>query len=524
MTHVQRAFAVFLLGGVLTFNAAAQEAGRVILSIGDVSIRRGADTRPAAIGSTLQNGDTLRVGAASNAQVRFIDEAVVALRPGTEFTVDDYNWPGAANGLERAFFSLLKGGMRTVTGVIGKASQQNYRVTTPTSTIGIRGTNFNLVQCDAECANRDGTTARSGTYGGIFDGKIGVFNQAGERIFGVEEFFYVASLTALAEPLIGPPPFLGDRLVGSSRRKGEKGTETSEEMAQSGVNADSRPLSSPAPTPPQTFVATEVFNTSGDRTALNTPFTHVVVVSHAEFTSSNVASGVAGVNAANMVFSGSGATQTLVSVTAFPNAAVDQEGGFGYVGPSGTDMVGYGAAVNAHWGRWIDGVVDDSTQPSGLLTPVGGVHYLYSDQITPAEVIAAKSGAFNYNVLIGGTNPTDNSGNIGFFSGGSVNVNFTNRTAALNANWSVASSAYSVSGLSGPIQIFPGIAASIEINGNNVGSCVGPCGGAPGAIQEVKSNGVFLGPTGNHLPMSIASRNGTQTTSQVQLFYCPSCP
>ena len=172
MHDAKRFFACLLLVLGWAAGAAAQEAGRVILSIGEVTIQRGGSVAPAPVGSSLANGDTIRVGAASNAQVRFVDEAIVALRPGTEFRVDDYNWPGAAGGLERAFFSLLKGGLRTVTGVIGKASQQNYRVTTPTSTIGIRGTNFNLVHCDAECLNRDGSAARGGTYGGIFDGRI----------------------------------------------------------------------------------------------------------------------------------------------------------------------------------------------------------------------------------------------------------------------------------------------------------------------------------------------------------------
>ncbi|MFY9315698.1 MAG: FecR family protein [Burkholderiales bacterium] len=530
MSAAQRILACLLLlaGG----SAGAQEAGRVILSIGEVTIQRGAAVSAAPVGSVLNNGDTIRVGAASNAQVRFVDEAIIALRPGTEFKVDDYNWPGAASGVERAFFSLLKGGLRTVTGAIGKTNQQNYRVTTPTATIGIRGTNFNLVHCDAECQNRDGSAARGGTYGGIFDGRIGVANQAGEAVFGVDEFFHVASLTSLPERLIGPPPFLGDRLAGATRRKGEKGTESSETMAKSGVNADSRPLAAPAPVPPQAFVVTENFNESGQRSVVSTTFAHVVIPAHSEF-NGNAATDVLGANVVDMVFAGSGASQTLVSVIARPNAAVDQEGGQGSVGPSGTDMVGYGAAVNAHWGRWIDGKVDASEVPGGFFVPPTGVHYLYSDQITPAEVIAAKTGQFSYNVSVGGTNPTDNSGNIGTFGGGSVSVNFTYRNAALNASWTVGSSTYSVSGvagatpsgLSGPVKIFPGIAAGVEMSGSNVGSCSGPCGGvSPGPIQKVEANGVFLGPTGNHLPVSIGSQNGTQTTSQVRLFFCPTCP
>ena len=522
MNQLLRAFAFFAALGCAAV-AAAPEAGRVILSIGEVTIQRGSATAPAAVGSVLNNGDTIRVGAASNAQVRFVDEAIIAFRPGTEFKVDDYNWPGAANGLERAFFSLLKGGLRTVTGTIGKANQQNYRVTTPTAALGIRGTNFNLVHCDADCQNRDGSPARPGTYGGVFDGRIGVGNQAGEVVFGANEFFHVAGANSAAERLIGPPPFLGDRLAGATRRKGQKGTESSEQMAKSGVNADSRPLSTPAPVPPEPFQVTEQLNTSGTPAVVGSTITHALVVSHSEF-AGHASADVAGLNVADMVFAGSGASQTLVSVVAKPVAALDQGGGFGSVGPSGTDMVGYGAAVNAHWGRWIDGKVDASEAPGGAFIPPTGIHYLYSDQITSAEVIAAKTGTFSFNVHIGGTNPTDSAGNIGAFGGGAVNVNFTNRTAALNAAWSVGGSAYAVSGLTGSINIFPGIAAGVEINGNNVGSCSGTCGGvSPGPIQNVKANGTFLGPTGNHMPLAIGTKHGTQATTQVQLFYCPTC-
>ncbi len=502
--------------------AAAQEAGRVILSIGEVSIQRGAQSRPAPVGSSVERGDTIRVGAASNAQLRFVDDAVVALRPGTELTVEDYNWPGAASGVERAFFSLLKGGLRTVTGAIGKVNRQNYQVTTPTSVIGIRGTNFNLVHCDAECSNADGSRAASGTYGGIFDGRINVANPAGERDFGASEFFRVASRATPPEALIGPPPFLGDRLAGTVRRQGQKGAESSENMAQSGVNADSRPLASPAPTPPQTFVATDQRLASGDLAAVGASVTHGMVVANSAFNLFGETDAF-GLNVGNMVFAGSGATETLVSVVVQPNAAIGQEGGRGMVGSAGTDMVGYGAAVNVHWGRWIDGTVTDDQAPGGVFTPPGGVHYMYSDQITPAEVMAAKTGSFNFNVRIGGTNPTDNAGNIGSFSSGSVSVNFTNRTAALSAIWNVAASNYSVASLPGVIEIQPGTGAAVSMTGGNVGTCAGPCGGAPGPIQLVRAHGVFIGSTGNHLPMGISSTNGTQTTSQVQLFYCPTC-
>jgi hypothetical protein len=60
--------------------------------------------------------------------------------------------PAAQAGPSRAFFSLLKGGFRSVSGLIGKLNPDEYRVATPVATIGIRGTDYLVVVCDANCA------------------------------------------------------------------------------------------------------------------------------------------------------------------------------------------------------------------------------------------------------------------------------------------------------------------------------------------------------------------------------------
>ena len=154
-----------LLSGLLSGVAVAQDIGRVILSVGDVNLVRDGRSSPLGLGAGIRSGDRIITGGASNAQVRFNDTGIVALRPDTDFGVDEYNFRGQLDGSERALFSLLKGGMRTITGVVGKLNQQNYRIRTATATIGIRGTHFNLVQCNENCKNADGSTAPDGTYG-----------------------------------------------------------------------------------------------------------------------------------------------------------------------------------------------------------------------------------------------------------------------------------------------------------------------------------------------------------------------
>lgn len=100
--------------------------------------------RPAAQGGELYSGETVdtRDG---RVQLRFRDGASMSLQPATRFRVDDYVFAGeqgrAAAG-DRGFFSLLRGGFRTLTGLIGKEKREQYRVSTSVATIGIRGTSY----------------------------------------------------------------------------------------------------------------------------------------------------------------------------------------------------------------------------------------------------------------------------------------------------------------------------------------------------------------------------------------------
>jgi hypothetical protein len=155
----------------------------------------------------------------------------VALRSDTSFKVEQYEFQGKPAQEQKTLFSLLKGGMRTVTGLIGRVNHDNYAVKTPTATVGIRGTNYTLVQCDANCRNPNGTAAPGGTYGAVTDGRIGVRNQSGERQFGSDQYFHVASQTSAPTQLIAPPQFLRDTLEGRARAR-ERQEERQQARAQ----------------------------------------------------------------------------------------------------------------------------------------------------------------------------------------------------------------------------------------------------------------------------------------------------
>ncbi|MCZ7653437.1 MAG: FecR family protein [Rhodocyclaceae bacterium] len=76
--------------------------------------------------------------------MRFSDGAQVSLAPQTQFRIDEYRFAGKADGNEKGFFSLLKGAMRTITGLVGRSNRDNYKVSTTVATIGIRGTEYSV--------------------------------------------------------------------------------------------------------------------------------------------------------------------------------------------------------------------------------------------------------------------------------------------------------------------------------------------------------------------------------------------
>lgn len=246
---------------------AAEPAGRVLVAVGEVSALRGGQTVPLRYGATIEVGDQIRTGAASNAQIRFNDSAIVSIKPQTDFAVAEFVFNGSEDGSERAVFNLLRGGFRTVTGLIGHINKKNYEVRTPTSTIGIRGTVWGAHHCVAdECRNGDGSHARPGTYGEVKAGAVAVGNNAPETVFGANTAFYVADINTPATRLLYAPDFVIDQLQGRTRNAGKSGTETGAVNIANTSNGSITPLVSvPAPL---IFAAADNRTASGASAAL----------------------------------------------------------------------------------------------------------------------------------------------------------------------------------------------------------------------------------------------------------------
>lgn len=145
------------LGNVPAF--AQRPAGEVIYAHGITSVQRaGQEPRFVTKGDALHEGDVISTGSRGFAVISLRDGSKMTLRPDTAFAIDKFN-DGA--GQESVLLRLVKGGVRALTGLIGKRNPRAVQVTTATSTIGIRGTSFDARICGTDCETEGHTRARA---------------------------------------------------------------------------------------------------------------------------------------------------------------------------------------------------------------------------------------------------------------------------------------------------------------------------------------------------------------------------
>lgn len=153
-------------------------AARIDFAVGDVTaVNAAGQARPLAKGAQVEQGETIATNN-GRAQLRFTDGAYMSLQPQSEFRIDQYLYEGKEDGNEKTFLSLVKGGLRTITGFVGRTNKRNYQVTTSVATIGIRGTEYTIQYGNSI----------SGTVG---EGEIEVCNGAGCLNVTDGETYYV---------------------------------------------------------------------------------------------------------------------------------------------------------------------------------------------------------------------------------------------------------------------------------------------------------------------------------------------
>lgn len=159
--------------------ARATDFGQVEFVSGDVQVitAEGQSFAP-KVGDTVPEGAELVTGKDGELHIGTTDAGYVALRPSTRLRVTQYVAEG--DDFDTEVLSLVRGGFRSISGWIGHHNAEHYKITTPTATIGIRGTDHEptyLPPDDPDLSS--GEDRQPGTYDKVNEGATYIENEAG---------------------------------------------------------------------------------------------------------------------------------------------------------------------------------------------------------------------------------------------------------------------------------------------------------------------------------------------------------
>ena len=152
------AISLLLLSLLLIFSSvsfAETEVGRVTNLSGPLFAKKAdGTTRVLSVNAAVEQGDTLVTEKKTYARIKFTDNSEISMRPGTQLKVSEYNFDQAKPKEDKVVFNLIKGGMRSVTGMIGKrGDQDSYKLMTDTAVAGVRGTTYECKICEGNCGS-----------------------------------------------------------------------------------------------------------------------------------------------------------------------------------------------------------------------------------------------------------------------------------------------------------------------------------------------------------------------------------
>ena len=129
------------LAVALSAPAAAADIGQIKTAKGQVTIERGGQSLPGDVGARLQPADVLKTGADGSVGVTMSDNTLLSAGPNSIVSLDRYTFDSTTSqGQFDA--SLQKGSLAVISGRIAKQSPDAMKVRTPSSVLGVRGTEF----------------------------------------------------------------------------------------------------------------------------------------------------------------------------------------------------------------------------------------------------------------------------------------------------------------------------------------------------------------------------------------------
>ncbi|WP_216675276.1 hypothetical protein [Paraburkholderia elongata] len=128
------------------------------------------------------------------------------MRPSSQVVVKSYVYDVDHPEKDNVAIRLVNGGLRSVTGLIGKRNHDAVSFETPTGTIGVNGTNFGALFCQCDCGSvptLSGSAPQNGLHVDVAQGAVVVSNPGGQQVFQTGQFGFVANPSS--PPVVVPP-------------------------------------------------------------------------------------------------------------------------------------------------------------------------------------------------------------------------------------------------------------------------------------------------------------------------------
>ena len=124
--------------------AGAAHSATVQAVVGRVQIERDGRSNAAAPQQTLRAGDVIVTQSGGQLVLKLDDGAMLLVRDSAHVRLETLSAQAQAEQPAQVF-RVVVGGLRFVTGLIGKQQPAAIRILTPTATVGIRGTDLDLL-------------------------------------------------------------------------------------------------------------------------------------------------------------------------------------------------------------------------------------------------------------------------------------------------------------------------------------------------------------------------------------------
>lgn len=122
---------------------AGNRAGTVDLVSGSAHVSDAGASRKLTQGMVIYGGQSIETDKDSEVHLVFDDGGFLAVRPQSRVSIDQVKMAGAYD--DSLAMTLLRGALRSITGWVGKFDKRSYQLTAGTTTVGIRGTDHEVL-------------------------------------------------------------------------------------------------------------------------------------------------------------------------------------------------------------------------------------------------------------------------------------------------------------------------------------------------------------------------------------------